>query len=463
MTDMNEGKFTRKGFLKTSSAALGGSLLTGAAAQTVSGKTSKPVKRQSGKMRVAVVGLGVRGVGMYGRTLVNNYGDHIDLVGLCDTNPGRLDYGKEYIGVNCPTFTNLDQMLETTRPDRLVVTVWDWEHHNCIVTALEHGVDVICEKPLTIDEEKLEIILEADRRYDNDIFVTFNYRYPPHRAKVKELLMNGAIGEVRSVDFHWNISHAHQMRYMQRWHGESERGGTLWVHKNTHHFDMINWFLDSDPVEVYAQDALERFGSNGPFRSTNCRNCPWSEQCDYYWNINENEHLKRMYADNEHYDGYIRDNCVYRHNIDSSDKHAALIRYANNAYLNYSLTSDTNHSGYWLAFNGTEGRLEGREGGWPSPEGYQEWILTPLGKEPQSIRVDFSSGGHWGGDPLMLDKLFKDPDMADPLYQSAGVRDGAMSVLTGFAARKSARTGQPVKIADLSSLTPQVKRTNELI
>ena len=180
MTDMNEGKFTRKGFLKTSGAALGGSLITGAAVQTSSGKApSKPLKRQSGKMRVAVVGLGVRGVGMYGRTLVNNYGDHIEMVGLCDTNPGRLAYGKEYIGVNCPTFNNLDEMLETTRPDRLVVTTWDWEHHNCVVAGLEHGVDVICEKPLTIDEEKLEIIIEADRRYDNDVYVTFNYRYPP--------------------------------------------------------------------------------------------------------------------------------------------------------------------------------------------------------------------------------------------------------------------------------------------
>src|SRR5690625_7217265 len=124
-------------------AAIGASLLAVAAAKTVSGKTSKQGKRQSGKMRVAVVGLGGRGVGMYGWSLVNNDGDYIDLVGLCDTNPGRLDYGREYIGVNCPTFTNLDQMLETTRPDRLVVTVWDWEHHNCIVTALEDRKSVV--------------------------------------------------------------------------------------------------------------------------------------------------------------------------------------------------------------------------------------------------------------------------------------------------------------------------------
>src|SRR5690625_7149587 len=83
------------------------------------------------------------------------------------------------------------------------------------------------------------------------------------------------------------------------------------------------------------------FGSSGPFRSTNCRRCPYTQECEHYWDINANDHLRQMYADNEHYDGYIRDNCVYRHNIDSHDKHAALITYANGAFVNYSLTSDT--------------------------------------------------------------------------------------------------------------------------
>ncbi len=458
---MSESKFSRKKFLQTTGAALGGSLIAGPVGKNVSGKSKKNNREE--KMRVALVGLGVRGVSMFGRHLVENYGDHLEIVGICDTNPGRLEYGDGYIGAGCPTYTNLNEMLENTNPDRLIVTTWDWEHHSCIITGLEHGVDVVCEKPLTIDEEKCQMIIDADKKYDNEVIVTFNYRYPPHRAKVKELIMDGAIGDIRTVDFHWNISHAHQMRYMQRWHGESQRGGTLWVHKNTHHFDMINWFLDSDPMEVYAQDALEIFGSNGPFRSVNCRNCPHADNCDYHWNINENDHLRQMYAENEHYDGYIRDNCVFRHNIDSHDKHSALVKYANGALLNYSLTSDTDHSGYWIAFNGTKGRLEGREGGWPSSSDHQEWILTPLGEEPRKVKVNFSDGGHWGGDPLLLHKLFADPDQPDPLHQHAGTRDGVMSVLAGVAARKSARSGLPVKIADLTSLKPHAKRPDRLV
>src|SRR5690625_4077996 len=139
MSDQN--RYTRKKFLGTAGAALGGSLLTGPILKADDRKPQR--KPQHGKMRVAVVGMGVRGVSMYGRELVSRYPEHIEMVGICDTNPGRLKYASEYVGAGCPTFTRLDEMLQKTRPDRLVVTTWDWEHHNCIITALEHGVDEI--------------------------------------------------------------------------------------------------------------------------------------------------------------------------------------------------------------------------------------------------------------------------------------------------------------------------------
>ncbi len=74
------------------------------------------------------------------------------------------------------------------------------------------------------------------------------------------------------------------------------------------------------------------------------------------------------------------------------------------------------------------------------------------------IRIEHGDGGHWGGDTRLHDRLFRSPDAPDPLRQAAGFRDGAMAVLLGVAARKSARSGQPVRIASLTSLTPQAVR-----
>ena len=67
-------------------------------------------------------------------------------------------------------------------------------------------------------------------------------------------------------------------------------------------------------------------------------------------------------------------------------------------------------------------------------------------------------GGHGGGDKRLQDKIFVNPDLADPYGRSAGIRDGAMSALIGIAARKSIESGHPVKIAELTDLEPRIKR-----
>jgi predicted dehydrogenase len=448
----------RRTFLQaTGAAAVGGALLstplTAHGAQPA--VDGSPAGRR--KMRMALVGTGVRGVGMYGRDLLRGYSDHVDMVGICDANPGRVRVAREYIGTRAPTFVNLREMLTRTRPEWLVVTSWDWQHHNNIIEGMQHGCNIIVEKPITIDERKAQAILDAQKTYGRDVVVTHNYRYAPHRGKLKELLMQGTIGEINTVDFHWNITHGHLQRYMQRWHGERQHGGSLWVHKSSHHFDLINWWLDSDPVEVFAFGSLDRFGRNGPFRGDNCRTCPHKNRCEYHWDITQSEQLMKLYVENEHHDGYIRDNCVFRESIDIFDKQSAVVRYANGAVLNYSLTADVDREGFWIAFNGTKGRIEGREGGWPVKD-HQDWIVAVRGQEPQVVRATFEAGGHWGGDPLLMDKLFKDPNAPDPLHQSATSRDGIMAVLPGVAARKSIDSGSAVKIAGLTDLQPQARR-----
>ena len=170
--------------------------------------------------------------------------------------------------------------------------------------------------------------------------------------------MQGTIGKVTSVDFHWYLNTYHGASYFRRWHGLREMGGTLWVHKATHHFDLLNWWLDSDPDEVFAYGALEHYGIANEFRGDKCRTCPHKEKCDYYWDITEDKHMMNLYVDHEKYDGYIRDNCVFAKEINIYDKHSAQIKYRNNAVVNYSLTTYSPFEGWRIAFNGTEGRIE---------------------------------------------------------------------------------------------------------
>ena len=196
------------------------------------------------KLKVALVGTGIRGITFWGRRLREKYSDILEFVGLCDINPGRLAYGKEHIGAKCPTFTDFEKMVNETSPDLIIVTTTDSTHHQFIVKGLDMGCDVLTEKPLTIDEQKCQEIIDAERRSDKNLIVGFNYRWSPYNTRIKELIRENAIGKLVSVDFHWYLNTYHGASYFRRWHGLREMGGTLWVHKATHHFDLLNWWID---------------------------------------------------------------------------------------------------------------------------------------------------------------------------------------------------------------------------
>ncbi len=443
----------RREFLRTSGGAIAGAMML----NPVHAAFSKP---PASKMKLAMVGTGSRGNGMWGKRVMEEYKDYVEFVGLCDINPGRLEYGKKTIGVNCPTFTYFEEMIRKTKPDKLIVTTVDATHDEFISKGMEMGVDIITEKPMTTDEMKCQRILDAQKRTGRDVIVTFNYRYSPHRRKLKQLLMEERVGRITSVDFHWYLDIYHGAAYFRRWHRLREKSGTLLVHKATHHFDLLNWWLDSDPYEVFGYGNLEFYGKNHEFRATNCRPCPHKDKCKFFWDITKSEDMMRLYVDHEKYDGYLRDGCVWKEDINIYDKMAVQIKYANDVQVSYSLTTYSPYEGYRIAFNGTKGRMETwihERQPWPKND-YDEIRVTDNFGETEIIKVHHGGGGHGGGDVRLKDKIFKDPDMEDPYKQAAGTRDGAMSILVGIAARNSIESGKPVKIDSITDLKPQAKR-----
>ncbi|MEJ5260851.1 MAG: Gfo/Idh/MocA family oxidoreductase [Anaerohalosphaeraceae bacterium] len=440
-----------------------------------------PAVPSARKKRIVLVGTGVRGISLWGKTLLEKHGDLLEFVGLCDINPGRAAYAKTYMGVDCPTFTNFEQMMDRTKPDAVIVTTVDGTHHEFIIKGLEMGAEVITEKPMTTDEDKCRKILQAEKRTGRKVHVGFNYRYGTHFTKIKEILASGRIGRLTSVDFHWYLNTDHGASYFRRWHGIRKHSGTLLVHKATHHFDLLNWWIDSDPIEVHAFGALEHYGHNNPFRHTHCRPCPHKDKCRFFWDITKNNHLMNLYVANEKYDGYLRDACLWRPEIDIFDKMAVQIKYANGVQVSYSLTTYSPFEGWQIAFNGFEGRLDSWDGipwekGLQMPSQDQLHAMEmkqDLEEDPtrfnsimvsqnfggvEQVKVPKVYGGHGGGDARLRERLFAAPNAPDPLGHAAGSRDGAMSILVGIAARKSIDTGKPVKIKDLTDLVPQVKR-----
>jgi predicted dehydrogenase len=405
------------------------------------------------RRRYALVGTGHRGSTMWGRDLLQGWRDTLELVALCDINPLRAERSRNVIGSNAPIYTSVEQTMAEAKPELVIVTTKDATHDDIIVAALEGGADVITEKPMTTTPEKIRRIRDAEKRTGRKVSVSFNYRFAPTAARLKQLLLENAIGTLTSVDFHWYLDTIHGADYFRRWHAYVKNSGSLFVHKATHHFDLLNWYIGADPQSVSAFGVQRNYGPKGPFRGVRCKGCEFASRCDFYFDMSADPLLETLYEDPSAVDGYVRDACVYREDIDIPDTMSATIRYDNEVLVSYSLNTFMPIEGYTIAFNGTGGRIEARlfeRQPFEVPDADEILLVRNFGKGVERIAVPHTGGGHFGGDDRMRNLIFHGGD--DPLGQRAGSRAGAMSVLIGVAALQSSRTGKLVEIAELGGI-----------
>jgi hypothetical protein len=220
------------------------------------------------------------------------------------------------------------------------------------------------------------------------------------------------------------------------------------------------------PETVYATGALnfyrpetgDRYGLYD--RGDRCYGCPASDRCPFFLELTAYPRLKAMYLDNEKYDGYHRDMCVWGADINIEDTMQVAVKYRNGAAMSYSLHAFMPWEGYVVAFNGTKGRIEHvmQERVYISGDGTVPGEIVPQGTKitvfphfqaGYDVEVWSSTGGHGGGDPIMLQSIFAPESHVDEYRRAADHRGGAWSILSGIAANRSMATGQAVNIADL--------------
>ncbi|WP_239614914.1 Gfo/Idh/MocA family protein [Cohnella mopanensis] len=423
------------------------------------------------KKKYVLVGAGGRAEFFY-QAIATSFSETSELLAFCDTNQTRMNYANRqlsdkygYHKVNTYKAEQFEEMIAKERPDAVIVTSVDRTHHTYIIRAMELGCDVVTEKPMTVDEKKCQEILDAVERTGRNVRVTFNYRYAPHHTKARELIEDGTIGKVTSVHFEWLLNTQHGADYFRRWHRDKRNSGGLLVHKSTHHFDLVNFWIGSEPETVFAFGDLLFYGKeNAEQRGVTkfydrATGTPNAKDDPFALHMDENENLKGLYLDAEHEDGYRRDQSVFGDGINIEDTMGVMVKYKNNAIMTYSLNAYLPWEGYRIAFNGTKGRIEMtvveqsyvNSGGEKSQEGAlkdKSITVFPMFAAPYEVEVEEGIGGHGGGDPVLLNDIFGTP-VEDRFKRAANHIDGARSILTGIAANRSIRTGQAVSVDEL--------------
>lgn len=423
--------------------------------------------------RYAIIGTGNR-ASMFFRATTDTYADRCELVALCDLNQTRMDvYNRRLTDAGKPAVATFkadrfEEMVEQARPDVVIVCTRDSDHHLHVIRAMELGCDVICEKPMTTEAGKCQAILDAIERTGRKCTVTFNARYGPYDTKVKELISSGVIGRVTSVDYGHLLDIDHGADYFRRWHRDKANSGGLMVHKCTHCFDLVNWWVDSTPETVFAFGGVKFYGDQAgqapAGRGPRCAKCDITDQCKFFLDLSASEKHRDLYLAAEHEDGYWRDRCVFDSGVTTEDCVSVNVRYASGTLLTYSLLAFSPYEGSKVVFNGTKGRIElgelntlweaGQGNGKLASQKKTGIMVFPQFAEPYPVEVEKISGGHGGADTGIVRDLFG-PPAPDPLGRQADHFDGARSLLMGVAANRSMATGRPVRLDELVQLPPR--------
>ncbi len=429
------------------------------------------------RKRYAIVGAGSR-AGMFVDAIAKTYAEHAALAGFCDISQVRMDWHNRQLRqaglptVPCYPAAAFEPMLDEVGADAVIVTTMDSWHHHYIVRALRLGRDVISEKPLTTSLDRLKQIDAALRESGQSLRVTFNYRYAPAYARFRQLIRDGAVGKPLLVDFSWLLDTSHGADYFRRWHREKKNSGGLLVHKATHHFDLVNWWIGSTPRQVYALgDTLFYGKANAEARGERYDYArytgePAANDDPFALRLDERAAYRGLYLDAEKETGYIRDQNVFGEPITAEDTMTVTARYANGALLSYCLVAYAPWEGLRVAVTGTRGRVEmdviesvthlksDAASASASKGAFKrtEIRVFPMFGQGYEVGIPKAEGGHGGADPRMLEQIFAPDPPADPLRREASFHDGAASILLGIAANMSIESGEMVDVADLFDL-----------
>ncbi|MBE6357915.1 MAG: Gfo/Idh/MocA family oxidoreductase [Lentisphaerae bacterium] len=400
--------------------------------------------------KVAFVGASMRAAAFV-NVLKKHFSNDYTIAAVMDIDPGKMKGFLKIHSLDVPTYTDFDKMCAEIAPDMVIVSTIDVAHADYVIKCLDRKIACVSEKPLCISAGQCKAIKAAQERNPEVFAVTsHNARYTPITLKMKELITNGTIGKVMRMEYTEMLDRFHGKSYFQRWNSRRKNSNGLQLHKSCHHFDKMNFLLDSYATEVTSSGTLTAYGKDAPhkFRGENCHTCPHASECPDFKKYNAELFDSEMYTP---------DMCIYSPEIDIEDNYCAGIKFANGVFCTYSLCAHAQYEGEIIIVEGETGRLEARrvyfrERVINESNVHDDKLLWDTSlklyryrqSECEEIEVFEGEGGHGGADLGIFKEIFSIP----PSPTVPKLEEGIQAVLTGCALVESMQTGRKCMVQE---------------
>ena len=206
------------------------------------------------KVRFGMLGCGNIGT-THAKIFMKNQVENGVLTAVCDVNPAKIEKIKEIPGMeNVATFTDYREMFASGLIDVAIIGVPHYFHPKFTIEALRAGLHVISEKPAGVYTKQVKTMINEAKKHDKLFGMMFNQRTNCVYRKMREMIQNGEIGNIKRIN--WIITDWYRTQYYYdsgdwraTWSGE---GGGVLFNQCPHQLDLLQWVAGMMPSRVHS-------------------------------------------------------------------------------------------------------------------------------------------------------------------------------------------------------------------
>lgn len=337
--------------------------------------------KNSKKIRTVIVGYGNRGQVYADYSL--DCPEELEIAAVVDPNERKLcEAKKRYDLSDEKLFKTLEEFLAAhIECDFVVNATMDQIHYETAMKILDAKYDMLMEKPIVPDAQRLMAIKRKADENGCRVFVCHVLRYTPYYRHIKKMIVDGELGEIMSMEMNEHVCIAHYLTSYVRgkWNNEADCGSSFLLAKCCHDLDLMCWLNNGT-----APERVGSFGTRAQFVKVKkpegaadfCYRCQLERSCPYsaiklYMEMNAmpfltwdrlNKPLDEI--TNEEKAEFLKKDiygkCAYDDLGDIVDRQNIIVSFANGSCANFMLVGGATKADRYLHVVGTKGEIEGK-------------------------------------------------------------------------------------------------------